>query len=353
MSASRPTQWFPQLPDPAQPTFRSGAVARIAGMPVATLRVWEQRYRAVQPATTASGHRQYSAADVERVTLLRRLTEQGHSIGLLAALDTGQLGALLRRPPAAGVASTRTAVRQSDVLRIVVVGRALAKRLHGGLNRLPGDTALQCVGVFDSLADAVQAAPRGSGTVVDLLLWQAASLQPGAGHELLGAQRAWRAPAAAVVYRYSGSAARTELTRTGIEAMREPADDESLLRWLASLTAPALPAGDRDTAGESSPPVTDALADLPVAAPRFSEAALTEFAALPSGVTCECPSHLAGLILQITSFETYSGDCVNRSEDDAQLHAYMQRVAGAARMLFETALERVAVSEGLPLPASR
>jgi hypothetical protein len=36
---------------------------------------------------------------------------------------------------------------------------------------------------------------------------------------------------------------------------------------------------------------------------------------------------------------------------DAQLHAYLQRVAGAARVLFENALERVAVEKGLPLPS--
>ena len=34
----------------------------------------------------------------------------------------------------------------------------------------------------------------------------------------------------------------------------------------------------------------------------------------------------------------------------AQLHAYLQQVAGTARMLFEKALERVAIAEGLPLP---
>jgi hypothetical protein len=55
------------------------------------------------------------------------------------------------------------------------------------------------------------------------------------------------------------------------------------------------------------------------------------------------------LLLQISNFETYSGDCANRSEADAQLHAYLQRVAGTARMLFETALEHVAIAEGLPL----
>jgi len=32
------------------------------------------------------------------------------------------------------------------------------------------------------------------------------------------------------------------------------------------------------------------------------------------------------------------------------VHAYLQQVAGTARMFFENALERVAIAEGLPLP---
>ena len=85
---------LPKAPAPAAthgPTFRSGAVARMAQMPVATLRIWEQRYRAVQPITAPSGHRLYSPADVQRVLLLRRLTEQGHAIGSIATLDAAQL----------------------------------------------------------------------------------------------------------------------------------------------------------------------------------------------------------------------------------------------------------------------
>jgi hypothetical protein len=56
---------------------------------------------------------------------------------------------------------------------------------------------------------------------------------------------------------------------------------------------------------------------------------------------------------KISNFETYSGECANRSAADAKLHAYLQQVAGAARMLFETALEHVAIAEGLPLAPAK
>ena len=70
-------------PDPAAAAlaFRSAAVARMANMPVATLRIWEQRYGAVRPITAPTGYRMYSPSDVQRVLLLRQLTMQGHAIG--------------------------------------------------------------------------------------------------------------------------------------------------------------------------------------------------------------------------------------------------------------------------------
>ena len=82
---------------------------------------------------------------------------------------------------------------------------------------------------------------------------------------------------------------------------------------------------------------------------RYDDAALTAIAGLSPAIACECPRHLAELLMQLSNFETYSADCANRSPADAQLHAYLQRVAGASRGLFEAALERVARHEGLTL----
>ena len=83
---------------------------------------------------------------------------------------------------------------------------------------------------------------------------------------------------------------------------------------------------------------------------RFDDAALTVIAGLSSTLACECPRHVAELLMQLSNFEAYSADCANRSPDDAELHAYLRRVAGASRAMFEAALERVARQEGLTLP---
>jgi hypothetical protein len=182
------------------------------------------------------------------------------------------------------------------------------------------------------------------------MLWQAASLQPGAQIELHAAQSEWRARTAAAVYRFSSAAGREDLIKAGAEVLQEPPDDESLGQWLISLAPAATLPGRAMSAPEFAHHGVANLADQDISAPRFADLGLTEFAAIASEVACECPSHLAQLLLQISSFETYSGECANKNAADAQLHAYLQRIAGAARMLFETALEQVAITEGLPLP---
>jgi hypothetical protein len=355
------------------PSFRSGAVARMAGMPVATLRVWEQRYQAVKPNTQASGHRLYSSADVERVVLLRQLTEHGHAIGSLAALDTAALRRVAQTHTAAQTPAATAAMAGmtasgvglpplSAPLRTVVVGPALAQRLkRPGMPQRWG-RLLRVVGVFDSLEDAAQAAAASTEAAPDLLLWQTPGLQVGALPALRAAQDAWRARAAAVAYRFAGAPARDALTQAGIGLTREPADDGALGRWLASLAAdlaaaqavtPTTTQAAHGNPGPASAHSLWALTEQAAPARRFDDASLTDFAALSPRIACECPSHLAELLMQIGSFERYSADCTHRNPADAALHAHLHRVAGAARALFEAALERVAVAEGWPLPVAR
>lgn len=343
--------------------FRSGAVARMAGMPVATLRIWEQRYQAVGPVTAPSGHRLYSAAEVERVVLLRQLTEQGHAIGPLAGLGTDQLRHMRPLPSAATAEGGGSPVLPTTpppvFLRVVVVGRAMAEKLQRPGLRHQWVSQPLMVGVFDSLAEATQAATAAAGTVVDLLLWQTPSLTVGVVAELTAAQTAWQAAQAAVAYRFSSAAARAAVAAAGAHVAHEPADDAALCAWLSTVVkrggahAQLPPTHGQATAATPLPLATASVVGLfqgPVPARRFDDAALTAFASLPASIACECPTHVAELLMQIASFEAYSATCASRSPADADMHAHLQRVAGIARLLFESALERIAIAEGHWLP---
>lgn len=62
-------------------TYSIGAVARMVGVPPATLRTWEERYAVVQPVRSAGGHRLYSRQDVGRLRYVAERVREGISPG--------------------------------------------------------------------------------------------------------------------------------------------------------------------------------------------------------------------------------------------------------------------------------
>ena len=66
-------------------------VAHRTGLTPYVIRIWEQRYGAVKPDRTASNRRLYTEQEVERLTLLRAVTQAGHQIGLVAKWSTEKL----------------------------------------------------------------------------------------------------------------------------------------------------------------------------------------------------------------------------------------------------------------------
>ena len=71
------------------------------------------------------------------------------------------------------------------------------------------------------------------------------------------------------------------------------------------------------------------------------------FANQSTTVACECPRHVAELLMQLSQFERYSAQCANRNVADAQLHQYLQQLTSESRQRFEAALTRIAIHEGM------
>ncbi|MEO7151608.1 MAG: MerR family transcriptional regulator, partial [Burkholderiaceae bacterium] len=337
--------------------YRTGAVARMVRMPAATLRVWERRYAVARPQTTAAGHRLYSASDVQRLVLVKQLTEVGHAIGAIAALDM----AGLREVAAIHVgASAQTGVvpppppstPAARAWRVVVIGPALGRRLQrpevlDGLG-----CPLACVASFDSLAAASASAPRSGRAGVDALLVHQPSLQRGLVEPLQAVARSLGAAATALLYSHASQPVCDALGAAGVALLRAPQSDAALAQWLSTLCRPPL-VDAISTARNTPAAATTLVAPAPVLPRRYDDATLADVAALSSTLGCECPRHVAELLMQLSSFEAYSIECARLSAadpKDAALHGHLRQVAGASRALFETALERVAVHEGLVLP---
>ncbi len=347
MNESEPSETSPP-PSAGQPEprlHRSGAVAKMLGMPVATLRVWERRYGLTRSDPSPGGQRCYSAADVRRLSLIKQLADRGHAIGSLAPLDLLQLRQ---------VASTDVEVRAGAARnpgadappstpwrpwRLVVIGAGLGKRLQRPalLRRL--GRPLDLVGPFDDAAQAAAAVAAGD---VDAVLVHTAQLHDDWLASFDAAAPVLARLPRAVLYGFAADATCDILADQGIALLREPQPDTVVAQWLQSLWRSA--GVSRAAAAEP------ARAALPPR--RWDDAALGQFAGMATTIACECPRHVSELLLLLSRFEDYSAECGHRNVADAELHAYLQRVAQTTRAQFESALERVALHEGFVLPPS-
>ena len=321
-----------QGPADLQPAYRSGAVARLTGIPVETLRVWERRYKLVGPRQSASGQRLYTPDEVARLAVIKQLVDCGHAIGSIAALDSAQLTAMLDK-------ASRTTPRPTGIpaenfvspIRVALVGSSLGLRL--GRRALP---ALQIVATSPNVASAIETL---HGTTADALLIELPTLQRETPQVIRTLAQQLGARRIVVEYGFGSTRIEHELRAAGCRLVRAPIDMDQVLSLCgASATTPQM------SARTSLPPID------PVAPRRFDNKTLAEIAMASVVLNCECPHHIAGLLVQLGNFEIYSADCKNRSPADAALHQYLEQVAGNARALLEAALIRVAEAEGLSLP---
>jgi DNA-binding transcriptional MerR regulator len=312
--------------------YRSSVAARLAGVPVETLRVWERRYGVVGPRLTERGHRLYSADDVSRLTLIRQLVDVGTAIGAIARLSTDELRALLSAGRAAAEGRLERPVANRQPLRVAVIGTSLGAQLAHGT------PPLRQLAIVASSTTTADATTRLRGVDVDVLVIEMPTLQADALGEIDALVAGVGAPQAIVAYRFSPLAVLNALRNRGHVTVRAPLDVVELERLCAGLVA------------ESGRRAVEMRAVPSVSGPRFDDQALARISQSLTTLSCECPRHVVELLISLGTFERYSADCANRSPADAELHRWLQQVAGAARASFEDALVRVAAAEGLPLP---
>ena len=76
-----------------------GAVAKLTGLTDHTIRVWERRYGAVVARRAANRRREYTETDVEKLRLLKRLTDEGIAISQIANLTPGKASVVADTDP--------------------------------------------------------------------------------------------------------------------------------------------------------------------------------------------------------------------------------------------------------------
>ena len=320
---------------PNTPLHKIGAVSSLSGVPTPTLRVWEVRYATFSPLKTQGQHRLYSDDDVLKATLLKRLTEQGHAISNIANLSSQALNNLLMQQQSSNRYQAQTQT-EDRTISMAIVGLALAGRIESKKFTLSfNNHEIKVTDIFNDVSDAVGASFQEP---TQILLVKTNSLHAGMEVDIHKLAQNCQALQVIVLYNYGQQNIIESMKHSGMIVRREPISDSDLADLINSVL---LVGTDQKNTGL----VVGAL----IPQRKYSDATLAKVASISSNVLCECPRHVAEIIAQLASFEQYTHECLNKSSEDAHLHAYLSSVSGSARALFESALEMVAKHEGIEL----
>ncbi len=282
-----------------------------------------------------NGRRCYSAADVEKLGLLKALTDRGIAISTIAGLDRTALLAQLNE-------ADQVALRPLEgKVRVVALGARVSELLElDVVPTNPIELVARGVETDRFLADARGLAP-------DVLVIETGSLGPDSRSWLESVRQSTGAGEVLVAYGFARGADERELAAHGFRLLRTPINGEELA--VAILAAAVkLRSGDYFNAPvETRTAPARPVVDIPPR--RFTEAQLVALARIKSAVDCECPNHMADVVQTLSAFESYCAQCEDRNDDDAALHAYLHRSTAQARALMEVALAHLVEEEGLTL----
>lgn len=315
--------------------YRIGAVSRLTNIPTETLRVWERRYKVVEPQRTPGGNRVYEQHDVARLEIIKMLVDNGHAISTVANLPLEVLQERLKEVQMAGHS---VVINENEKQQLLIIGQTLPHTLgkggDGGYHDHRPDM-LELVGIYPDVSSYLKDPEREQ---VDTLIVEFATLN----EESLNEVEMLRSSRMVVVYGFGQPELVKQMESKGCILLRGPVSWRVLgpVCYAGMTMAP-----ERHADNENS---QDALLDREPPKKKFTDRQLAHFLAISSTVRCECPRHVAELIIHLNRFEKYSAECENRNEEDALLHSYLRTMTARSRSIMEKAMIRLSEIEKIP-----
>lgn len=285
-----------------------GKLSQESGVHASTLRVWEARYQIITPIRTEGGARRYTRDDCLRLKWIKALVDMGYKPRLLAPLSLDELKVEL--DSVAG-ASTGGAPGHQDWL----VGAFGATAWATSFLSPPTFDAARDVRRVESLSDLEQHAVG-----LDALIIFTNGLQASLARRIADLSAAHPNKRWVVVYEFSSAMALSELQRTGVTCLRYPLSPIEFSAKLKSLLS-----GHE----EGSAPQR----------PFFSPESLQTISAEEHKILCECPKHLAQLLLSLHGFVEYSEHCADDSPAEAIVHKKLRDIATQSILQLESGLK--------------
>ena len=186
-----------------------------------------------------------------------------------------------------------------------------------------------------------------AGTVkVDALVADLALLGDAPDAAIAELEQALKPELTLIVYAFAKWEVIERLRGPNRQLMRAPVSARALRSNMIGLIVKHLATAPQPKAAAADPTALLRIEQSPPMR-RFDDMQLASLQDIVSAVECECPNQVADLVLALNAFETYSAQCQNRNEKDAQIHRMLARVTGHARAAMEYALKELCEFEGI------
>ena len=292
--------------------YRIGTVSRLTGISPECLRAWERRH-GLSPRLRQGRTRFYDHEQVQKLSKIKALIEQGHPISSLAGLSMEQLNARLSTP-----------MQSITTARLPLVGLVGTSLLL--MEQQQGDSeSVEVCQRWVSVEDFLNSRPSERAHL-DVLAVHTPSLSP----DVLG--RAAQAAAGArllAVYQFAVAGALEQASELGFKLLRWP------ITWQQLIQACAAPGDSMHPGGRAAPR-------------RYSDHELLSIAQAARLEGVAEAGHLVDLINQLNGFCEYLTQAMTAEADEGGSKERVREQTCFARAQLEQALQDLVLSARSP-----
>lgn len=269
--------------------FSMAETSRRLNISTATLRKWASRYGIDATLRSQGGHRLYTEQDLERLQFINDLKNRGWNLSDLAQHDI-------------------------DTLRQLNPATQADDEIPGSVCFCGPRVVKDFASWFPDRARILDEAEVNLASGV--LVWEVGSLSD---QHVARAQRLHQSGVPVLmVHHYALSRRVHQLESAGITTCSGPLSWNTLMHWLMQQSPQS----------------------------RYTDDDLQRLVAELPDIPCECPRHLAELLIKLRDFAVYCQQCSLDSPAQADLHQRLYHWTQASQRPLETALEAVLIHEG-------
>ena len=310
--------------------YKIGAVSKITGINIPTLRVWENKFKIVEPSRINGTQRGYTKNDLDKLCIVKALVEKGDSISTLSGLDIIKLESRLEESSKQKKNFAPNEVKSN--ITVVVVG-TMVPNFDNPIQNLP---SIKVVNKYE-----LSEFSEDEGIIkdnADILIFETPTLHVKTVTWVKKIMNQYSFNKSIILYRFGSADGVKAVDREeNINILRHPANSNDI-QMMCSFAINGQINQQEAVSQKSIKKKKDIeISDFE----PFSDKELWEISVMANPIHCECPKHLSSIITSLRGFEKYSADCEELNAQDRILHEELEQHSVEARIIMEKALRKV------------